>query len=759
MQQVFPGRGFVHTVATFAQTQKRLVLILTLGLAVRLVWLWALGEQPLWMDEPEYLDIAHALRAGGYLDDYLWLRTPLFPAWLALVLGPGEQLWLARLAQIALGLLLIFLLYRVALVAWQDERSAELAALLAALYLPLVAYANYLMAETLLLVVLCMLLLTLLAALRAPSFKRAALAGGLLGMAALIKPIGLVLLPTLLLVFWWNRQPWRWRAGATVLLLAVCMAVIAPWSLRNALVHQRFILLDTTGGFNLWFGNQALAEQTDPFFVQTVNASEPNLADRDRVFAQRGQELLQQDAAQTLTYLFTDKLARFWRLQTDLVVTQEQGQLALRCPIEGPDGTYGILLPGDLAELRSTRACWWQWLNVLADMVYLALLLGLLVTTFFVRQPRLIALAWLWILPICLITIITVVQPRLRLPMLPVLLPWAAAGLVLLRDGWARHLGGGAWRQRAQWASLLRQWRVVAVLLLALAGLWVLKLPHLLGSQVSVLVGDSAWQRGDTQAALAAYQTAAAWYPEHIYALVSAGQLAEIMRRDNLALGWYHEAADRVSYEPLARIGIARILYERGNEAAAESQLDWTLLGQTHLEAWGFAASKVPEQRCINVGGAVSIPNYGYVAGLYPARKSGPDRFFRPTSAQAALRFGTVATPPAILTIRMGGGRPEGAPPPQTELFMNHTSLGRLPVSARWRVYQFLTPATTHGVQVTFQSDTFIPVDFVPQSEDTRAYGLALDWAYLNVLSTKHDAQPATRIRRDCALAGTTSRR
>jgi 4-amino-4-deoxy-L-arabinose transferase-like glycosyltransferase len=759
MQQVFPGRGFFHTVATYAQTQKRLVLILTLGLAVRLVWLWALHEQPLWMDEPEYLDIAQALRAGGYLDDYLWLRTPLFPAWLALVLGPGEQLWLARLAQIGLGLLLIVLFYRVALVAWKDQRVAELSALLAALYLPLVAYATYLMAETLLLVVLCMLLLTLLAALRAPVPRHAALLGALLGVAALVKPIGLAILPALLLPFWWNRQTWRWRAGTTMLLLAACVAVIAPWTLRNAVVHQRFIPLDTTGGFNLWFGNQALAEHTDPFFIQNVNTSERNLADRDRVFAQRGQELLQQDAAQTLTYLFTDKLTRFWRLQTDLVVTQEQGQLALSCSRSGPGSTYGILLPDDLAELRNTRGCWRQWLNVLGDIVYLALLLGLLVTICFARQPKLLALAWLWILPICLVTIITVVQPRLRLPMLPVLLPWAAAGLVLLQDSWARHFGGGAWRQGAPWAILLRQWRVVAVLLLALAGLWVLKLPHLLGSQVSVMVGDWAWQRGDTQAALEAYQTAATWYPEHIDALVSAGQIAEIMRRDNLALEWYHEATNRISYEPLARIGIARILYDRGDEAAAESQLDWTLLGQAHLEGWGFAANKVPDQHCINLGGSVSIPNYGYVVGLYPARTSGPDRFFRPTSAQAALRFGTVATPPAILTMRMGGGRPEGAPPPQTDLSINHTSLEQLPVSARWRVYQFLTPPTTHGVQVTFRSDTFIPVDFVPQSEDTRAYGLALDWAFLHVLSINNSAQPDTITRRDCALVGTTSRR
>jgi 4-amino-4-deoxy-L-arabinose transferase-like glycosyltransferase len=711
------------------------------------------------MDEPEYLDIALALRSGGYLDDYKWLRTPLFPVWLALTLGPGVQIWLARLAQIALGLLVIFLLYRVALVAWEDQRTADLTALLAALYLPLVAYANYLMAETLLLVVLCLLLLTLLAALRAPSFKRAALAGALLGVAALVKPVAVALLPVLLLAFWWNRQPWRWRATATALLLAASVAVIAPWTLRNALVHQRLIVLGTTSGFNLWFGNQELAEQVDPFFIRHVHTTVPNLADRDRVFAQRGQELLQHDAAQTLTYFFTDKLPRFWQFHTALVLSQDPGKLALRCPPGEPDGTYGILLPHDLAELRITRDCWWQWLNLLGDGVYLALLLGLLVTTFFARQPKLLALGWLWILLICLVTVITVVQPRLRLPMLPVLLPWAAAGLVLLRDGWARQFGGGQWRQRAQWAGMLRRWRVVAVLLLALAGLWVLKLPHLLGSQTAVMVGDTAWQRGDMPAALAAYQTAAAWYPDHIYALVSAGQITEIMQRDNLALEWYHEATSRISFEPFARIGIARILFERGDEAAAESQLDWTLLGQTHLEGWGFAASKVPEQRCVNVGGSVSIPNYGYIVGLYPARTSGPDRFFRPTSAHAALRFGTVPTPPAILAIRMSGGRPEGVPPPQAKLSINHTSLGRLPVSARWRVYQFLAPPTTHGIQVTLQSDTFIPVDFVPQSEDTRAYGLALDWAFLDVLSIKHHAQPATITRRDCALAGTTPRR
>ena len=143
---------------------------------MRLAWLWFQVDRVLWLDEPEYLRIAQAIRAGSYVDGGRWLRPPLFPLWLAITLGPSSIL-LAKLAQTALGALLIYLLYRVALAAWGQQNIALLCAGIAAVYLPLIAYSSYLMADTLLLVVLCGFLLALIRLARGGGADKADRAG------------------------------------------------------------------------------------------------------------------------------------------------------------------------------------------------------------------------------------------------------------------------------------------------------------------------------------------------------------------------------------------------------------------------------------------------------------------------------------------------------------------------------------------------------------------------------------------------------
>lgn len=207
MRYLVPRSSIYPFRATWAAGPTHLALVLALGLLLRLGWLWLMQPHPLWLDESEYLAIARTIRGGSYLDDFLWVRVPLFPLWLALTLGPMENLGLARLAQIALSEVLIYQVYRIALVVWQDGRVATLAALGAAVSLPLIAYARSLMAETLLLVLLAAMLLVLLRLMRLGlqqphAWRGVALAGVLLGLAALTKPIAIACGPVLLVAIW-----------------------------------------------------------------------------------------------------------------------------------------------------------------------------------------------------------------------------------------------------------------------------------------------------------------------------------------------------------------------------------------------------------------------------------------------------------------------------------------------------------------------------------------------------------------------------
>lgn len=748
-----PAHGVPAQRRTYARPGLILGLILGLGLALRLGWLWMLQDQPLWLDEPEYLQIATALRQGSYLDTFSWLRVPLFPLWLALALGPTDSLMLARLAQIALGVLLIYQCYRLGLAWWphwrQRERVALGSALLAAIYLPLITYASYLMAETLLLVLLCALLLTLLALDRQPTLRRAALAGGLLGLAALTKPIALACLPALLAATWSRNAAWRHRAGLALVACACCLAVIAPWTLRNALVHQRLIVLDTTGGFNLWFGNRAI--DSDPRTFQTINraitATYPNLAERDAAFVSRARTLLLADPPQTVG-LLAQKLVRFWRLDADVLATHDYGELAIICPApQSPETSlqnYVILGFDAAAASTNSRSCHRLGLNLLADLVYVPLVWGGLAFLLAGRWPRLTTVGWLWLAAIIGATVLTVVQPRLRLPLLPVLLPWATAGLLstwrlLRRQGCLDALFQP--RKLVPWRAR-RCWRALLLVPALLASLWLFKLPALLGSQLALTRGHLAWSAGDLPTAHAALRTAATWYPEHIDALVAAGQSAEALGHTSEALAWYRAASSRISHEPHPRIGAARILAQRGDVAGARTELGRTLLGAARQEARAFYAPLVPARRVIDIGATPAAANYGYTLGLYPADQPSapaapdpPAPSFRAMGALAALRFGSQPTPAAILSLRLSGGRPAAAPDPWLRLALNDRLLLHTPVARDWRTYHLLVPPTHTGVRIALETNPFIPANFGAQANDTRPYGLALDQATLWPLS------------------------
>ncbi len=83
----------------------------------------------------------------------------------------------------------------------------------------------------------------------APRSSRAALIGGLIGLAGLTRGEG-ILLGIILAMPWMLRHrqlslPDRWRhlavAGAT------CLLVLAPWTIRNVRTFEEFVPLSTNG--------------------------------------------------------------------------------------------------------------------------------------------------------------------------------------------------------------------------------------------------------------------------------------------------------------------------------------------------------------------------------------------------------------------------------------------------------------------------------------------------------------------------------
>lgn len=262
--------------ATRGVVYAAVVLALVLRLVFALLY-WV--DKPLTRDEREYLSLAVSLSEGrGFVYSPAGVsvseqagRAPFYPLFLAglMKMDPSATegsaaLVSVRIAQSILGAAGVWL------IAMIGRRTAgpgagAMAAILAAVYPPLVWISAYVLSESLYLVLALASVLTFDLAFgggvgdagEPRSIRRVglALASGLLtGAAALTRPAMLLFL--VLAMVWLSLK--RHIAGALVLALGAAL-VIAPWTLRNLHEHGRFVLIAAEGGVTFWTGNHPLS--------------------------------------------------------------------------------------------------------------------------------------------------------------------------------------------------------------------------------------------------------------------------------------------------------------------------------------------------------------------------------------------------------------------------------------------------------------------------------------------------------------------
>lgn len=130
-------------------------------------------------------------------------------------------------------------------------RAGLVAAAIAACYPLLIAADGALMSETLYSLLIGLALIAAYRVRDDPGWRRAAVLGVVIGLAALTRAEGLLLLPLLALPAAWRR--WR-LLGAVVLATVV---VVAPWTVRNWTTFDRPVLISTNDGVTLAGSNCA----------------------------------------------------------------------------------------------------------------------------------------------------------------------------------------------------------------------------------------------------------------------------------------------------------------------------------------------------------------------------------------------------------------------------------------------------------------------------------------------------------------------
>ena len=242
------------------------------ALVVRAAYLVLEPRCALTGDEPSWIELGRQLArpavAFSPLRSDLVFYPPVYPylvgALFRLFGSMGAVLWV----QVALGALLVPVVGRAAARAF-GPRASVLAAAFTAFYPELVWYPAHFWSETVFLLLLWAAIERALAADAAASWRTAAAAGVLFGLATLTRELSLYLVP---LVALWMARPWavganaagtkivlsRKRLVAAGALALATVLTVAPWTLRNAIVFRAFIPVSTMGGLNLWQGNTTL---------------------------------------------------------------------------------------------------------------------------------------------------------------------------------------------------------------------------------------------------------------------------------------------------------------------------------------------------------------------------------------------------------------------------------------------------------------------------------------------------------------------
>ncbi len=721
----------------------RLIIIglIVLGLALRIWFLSVNAIDPRFStaDDGDYYQRAMRLAiTGAYIDDFWLIRPPLhvfffaFLLRISILLGDLTMgLGLIRAVQIGLFLLTIPLGYDLARRLFNPRAGLIFAALLT-VWFPLVELPIHTFSEPLFFVLFALHLWLLVcwrdARLRTLNTAKRTLfsasllaaAGVTLGLAALTRAPALY--AAVFVLFWlllvsledgrqhrgvdtqqhnmgqrlgslinqlWPdiRASWRMIIGRCLIFLGAMVLTIAPWTMRNYLVYERFIPVDTLGAANLWLDMQ------------------PDRREKIELLKTIPQADRQAFAVGELKQILGDNPLRLWHDAWPNFQHIWKAQFV-----------EDFLLKPNFYT-RPLRETWL--LGMAGDLLWFSFtLVGLVALAAPAREGsfRWLLLGWLGY------TILTVlllhVEPRYLMPIWFILMLYAA---------WAFS------RPSALIADLRRhRFNAALALLLMISFLTIFfsyrNYPTALARGMQRewyhLAGSRAYAAGDYAAAIAAYQHMVLLDPRSVDGRVDLARLL-------LARADYEAASQALGNTAANRAQVVRA-------AIARAQGDTTRATQLFKDAAQWEGEDIqaltlnwltpPPTTHLTLGDGL---DYGYIrgfsAGEQIAQPDAPPRSYRwlQGHGRIVLPLPHALSPESHVMLEMAGGQPEATSlQVQFDQCQGRMCRVTLPVSAgQWRSYVLPIPPALAGqttLSLTLSAPTFIPAHINPDSNDMR---------------------------------------
>jgi len=174
---------------------------------------------------------------------------------------------------------------------WFGEPVAVATAWILACWPLLIQYTTILASE--LFFILFVLLAFWLASMPGRGWSTRGVSSGIaLAAASYVRPLALVMAPFLFMKEAIENRQRRGTMFACTVAIVVMAACILPWTVRNWHVFDRFVLISTNGGANLWMGNNP---EADTGYMQLPQLDIPNEADRDSFLGRQAGQYIAQD--------------------------------------------------------------------------------------------------------------------------------------------------------------------------------------------------------------------------------------------------------------------------------------------------------------------------------------------------------------------------------------------------------------------------------------------------------------------------------
>lgn len=694
-------------------------LIVLVGVALRL---WLISFTPLnasfsTADDGDYYQRAFRFAVTGqYIDDGWLIRPPLhvlfFAFWQrsAIAIGhPQIDVLLIQLAQTACAALTILLGFGVARRLFSSALAGLLFAAFLSFWFPFVEQPSVLFSELLYLMLFMLHFWLLLRFDHSGRWRDLALSGLALGAAALTRSPALYSLAFValwLLVRLWQRlrqprqsgdqiptliatigQIWRPLLSSGVLVVACCLAIVLPWTIRNAIVYQRLIPVDTLGQINLWLDLDAVSKRND----HIAELRQMPQADRQAYALAKAKAILAEDPLRPFRPMWST-FVHIWKAQYVEDFFIKQGFFT--------------------RPLRETAA-----LGLFGDLLWFVYTLGGLIWLMGPAREgmhsRLFILAWLGYS--FLTVLVFHVEPRYLLPIWTFLALYGAGALAQLRH-----------------APQAKPWRIAHYLLAAAISLAFVALvvsyrnyPEAIARGMAreraVVAGERAYQSNDYASAERWFREALSAQPDFVDAQIDLALALEAQGQHDAA----KEAIKQGGSRRADLLGSVLTLRD-GDSDSARSRLTRTEASAGEpIQAWALEWMRPPATAQLHLGDGRDI---GYIAGFTQPEQAADTSFrWLTESGRVVLPLPAPLSASSTVVIRVAAGKPGTTP---LSVRVGAGPAWQLPISdGSWRDYRLPIPPDLAGqtrLELSLSAPPFIPASGDPSSTDLRVLSVRI---------------------------------